>query len=80
MPNQIDRDVYVTRDVLKTPIQYVRGTDYLPIVMHFRDFNIPEDASAQVFIANQAEIYFMGLRQSAGMMSRLQQRSRCLSN
>lgn len=66
MPNQIDRDVYVTRDVLKTPIQYVRGTDYLPIVMHFRDFNIPEDASAQVFIAKPSGNIFYGAATISG--------------
>lgn len=51
MANQIDRDAFVTRDVLKNPISYVRGTDLIPIVIHFRDFQIPSGATARVFVA-----------------------------
>lgn len=51
MPNQIDRDAFVKRDVLKNPIPYTRGTDLLPIVIHFRDFQIPSGATARVFVA-----------------------------
>lgn len=51
MPNQIERDVFVTKNVLKNPIQYVRGTDLLSIVFHFRDFEIPDGASAEVIVA-----------------------------
>lgn len=51
MANQIDRDAFVKRDVLKNPIPYTRGTDLLPIVIHFRDFQIPSDATARVFVA-----------------------------
>lgn len=51
MPNQIDRDAFVKRDVLKNPIPYTRGTDLLPIVIHFRDFQIPSGAAARVFVA-----------------------------
>ena len=36
MPNQITRDIYVTKNVLKNPIHYVRGTDLIPIVMRFK--------------------------------------------
>lgn len=45
MPNQITRDIYVTKDVLKNPIHYVRGTDLIPIVMRFCDFSIPSGAT-----------------------------------
>lgn len=51
MPNQIERDVFVTKNTLKNPIHYVRGTDLLPIVFHFRDFTIPSGATARVFVA-----------------------------
>ena len=51
MPNQIERDVFVTKNAIKNPMHYVRGTDLLPIVFHFRDFSIPSGATARVFIA-----------------------------
>lgn len=51
MANQIDRDAFVKRNVLKNPIPYTRGTDLLPIVIHFRDFQIPSGATARVFVA-----------------------------
>ena len=50
MPNQITRDIYVTKDALKNPIHYVRGTDLIPIVMRFCDFTIPSGATARVFV------------------------------
>lgn len=50
MPNQITRDIYVTKDVLKNPIHYVRGTDLIPIVMRFCDFSIPSGATARIFV------------------------------
>lgn len=51
MANQIERDVYVTHEPLKNPISYVRGTDAIPIVFHFRDYDIPSGASVSVFVA-----------------------------
>ena len=51
MKNQIERDVYVTYEPLKNPISYVRGTDAIPIVFHFRDYDIPSGASVSVFVA-----------------------------
>lgn len=51
MLNQIERDVFVTKNTIKNPIHYVRGTDLLPIVFHFRDFSIPSGATARVFVA-----------------------------
>ena len=50
MVNQIDCDVFVKRDALKNPISYVQGTDLLPIVLHFLDFEIPAGATANVFV------------------------------
>lgn len=51
MSNQIEREAWVKQDKLKNPIHYVRGTDLLPIVFHFRDFTIPSSATARVFVA-----------------------------
>ena len=51
MENQIEREVWVKQDKLKNPIHYVRGTDLLPIVFHFRDFSIPSGVTARVFVA-----------------------------
>lgn len=51
MSNQIEREAWVKQDKLKNPIHYVRGTDLLPIVFHFRDFTIPSGATARVFVA-----------------------------
>ena len=50
MTNQIDRDAYTKSDGVKVPIDYVRGTNAIPIVIHFRDFEIPSGATAQVFV------------------------------
>lgn len=50
MPNQIERDVFVLKSNLKNPIDYVRGTNLLPIIMHFRDISIPSRATATVFV------------------------------
>ena len=48
--NYIERNVYVLEDRIKSPIHYVRGTNALPIYFHFMDYEIPEDASAKVFV------------------------------
>lgn len=50
MANQIERDVYVTKEVYPNPISYVRGTNALPIVFHFLDYDIPDGASASVAV------------------------------
>lgn len=55
MPNQITRDIYVTKDALKNPIHYVRGTDLIPIVMRFCDFTIPSGATARIFVGKPDE-------------------------
>lgn len=48
--NVIRRDAYVLRDDLKDKIDYVRGTNAVPIYFEFRDYDIPEGASAKVFV------------------------------
>lgn len=50
MPNQIERDVYVLSERIKNPIEYVRATNTIPIIFHFRDYTIPSGATAEVFV------------------------------
>lgn len=50
MKNIINRDVYVLRNELKDEIDYVRGTNAIPIYFNFRDYDIPEGAEAKVFV------------------------------
>lgn len=49
----IERDIYVLNDVVKTPIDYVRGTNTIPIIFHFRDYDIPSGSTAEVFVFNR---------------------------
>ena len=46
----IERDVYALKDAIKTPIDYVRGTNAIPIVFHFRDYDIPSGSIAAVYV------------------------------
>ena len=48
--NVIRRDAYVLRNDLKDKIDYVRGTNAVPIYFEFRDYDIPEGASAKAFV------------------------------
>lgn len=45
----IERDVFVHREDMKNPIEYVRLTDEIPIIFYFRDYSIPEGATAKAF-------------------------------
>lgn len=45
----IQRDVYVLKDVLKTPIEVAEGTDAVTIDFYVRDFDIPVTAAAVVY-------------------------------
>lgn len=47
--NSIERNIYVRGEAITEPIDYVRLTNALPIVFHFRDFDIPSGATAQAF-------------------------------
>lgn len=50
--NQIERNVYVLdNNRIKQAIDYVRATNTIPIIFHFRDYNIPSAANAKAFIA-----------------------------
>lgn len=46
----IERDVYTKADGVKIPIDYVQNTNAIPIIFHFRDFQIPAGATAQVYV------------------------------
>lgn len=50
MANNIERDIYTKADGVKIPIDYVQNTNAIPIIFHFRDFQIPAGATAQVFV------------------------------
>lgn len=50
MANQIERDVYVLQNKVKNPIEYVRLTNAIPIIFHFRDYDIPSSSSAEVYV------------------------------
>lgn len=50
MANQIERDVYVLQSKVKNPIEYVRLTNAIPIIFHFRDYDIPGSSSAEVYV------------------------------
>ena len=49
MPNQIERDIYVLKQSLSDPIYYVQNTNMLPIILHLRDYDIPQGATAMAF-------------------------------
>lgn len=48
--NIIRRDVYVLTDRLKQPIDYLQGTNAIPIEFTFRDYDIPSGASVRVLV------------------------------
>lgn len=48
--NIINREVYVLRDMLKDKIDYVSGTNAVPIYFDFKDYEIPSGAEAKVFV------------------------------
>ena len=50
MANRIERDVYVLQSKVKNPIEYVRLTNAIPIIFHFRDYDIPASSSAEVYV------------------------------
>lgn len=50
MADQIERDVYVLSNKTKIPIDYVRLTNDIPIVLTFQDYDIPSGAAANVFV------------------------------
>ena len=52
MANCIERDIFVLRDAscVAQPIEYVQGTNAVPILLHVRDYNIPAGSTARVYV------------------------------
>ena len=52
MGNCIERDIFVLRDVgsVAQPIEYVQGTNEVPILLHIRDYIIPAGSTARVYV------------------------------
>lgn len=48
--NNIERDVYVLTNTYKEPIEMVQGTDGIPLVFYFRDYDIPGDTTTSIFV------------------------------
>lgn len=52
MSNMIERNIYVLRDAscVAQPIEYVQGTNAVPILLHVRDYDIPAGSTARVYV------------------------------
>lgn len=52
MTNIIERDIFVLRDAscVAQPIEYVQETNAIPILLHVRDYEIPEGSTARVYV------------------------------
>lgn len=59
MTASIERNVYVLRRELPNPIHYVRSTNAISLIFHFRDIEIPSGATAQVYVRKPSskEVY-----------------------
>ena len=60
--NEIVNDIFVKDKGLKTVIHYQQGTNALPLVFHYRDFDIPDGAESRIYARKPsgAEIYNAG--------------------
>ena len=60
--NEIVNDIFVKDKGLKTVIPYQQGTNALPLVFHYRDFDIPDSAESRIYARKPsgAEIYNPG--------------------
>lgn len=52
MANYIERDIFVLRDTscVAQPIEYVKGTNTVPVLLHVRDNDIPAGSTARVYV------------------------------
>lgn len=50
MAMTITREIYVTRKTLPNPIEYVQGTNALPIAFTLADYTIPDGSEAKVYV------------------------------
>ena len=60
--NEIVNDIFVKDKGLKTVIHYQQGTNALPLVFYYRDFDIPDSAESRIYARKPsgAEIYNTG--------------------
>lgn len=60
--NEIVNDIFVKDKGLKTVIHYQQGTNALPLVFYYRDFDIPDGAESRIYARKPsgAEIYNTG--------------------
>lgn len=60
--NEIVNDIFVKDKSLKTVIHYQQGTNALPLVFYYRDFDIPDGAESRIYARKPsgAEIYNTG--------------------
>lgn len=47
---EIRRDIYVLRDRIKDPIEYVQGSDKIQIIFTLKDYDIPAGASMRLYV------------------------------
>jgi hypothetical protein len=48
--NVIKRNVFILTDKIKDPIEYLQGTNAIPIEFSFRDFDIPANSEVRVLV------------------------------
>ena len=53
--NNIERDLYVLINTFKEPIEMTQGTDGIPLIFYFRDYDIPTGTTASVFVKKPSE-------------------------
>ncbi len=52
--NAIKRNIFVLKNEIKEKIDYVRGTNEIPIHFYFTDYQIPVGATAKVFVLKKS--------------------------
>ena len=52
----IERNIFVTKETITQPIAYVENTNMLPIVLHIRDYDLPEGAAARAYVLKQSNM------------------------
>lgn len=59
MEEGIARDIFVKNKGMPELIDYVQGTNAIPLIFHFRDWEIPSGATARIFIKKPSgkEVY-----------------------
>ena len=50
MANRIERNIYILRNREPRVIEYVQGASAVPIMLYLKDYDIPEDATARVYV------------------------------